>query len=173
MTASSTPADQAAAKPVSRNEIVITREFDAPRALVFQAWSKAEHLVEWWAPQGATTPYCTIDFRVGGKLHFCMRLADGRDIWGFGHFREIVFPERIVYLDAFADAQGNPVPPTHYGFSAAHPAESLVTVTFAEHGGSTRLTLRHAVGDGVPEQSDMRQGWNQMFDKLATLAGKL
>ncbi len=155
-----------AAASEAESEIVITRVFDAPRPLVYQAWSRPEHLVRWWAPQGCTTPHCTVDFRLGGKFHFCMRLPGGRDIWGLGINREIVVPQRIVYIDTFADAQGNPVPPSHYGMSAAHPAESLVTVTFDELAGKTRLTLRHAITVTVPERGAMAQGWAEMLDRL-------
>jgi uncharacterized protein YndB with AHSA1/START domain len=89
--------------------------------------------MRWWAPNGCSTSYCKVDLRPGGKFHYCMRLPEGREIWGMGIFREIVAPSRLVYIDSFADAQGNPVPPAHYGMSASHPAESLVTVTFEEH----------------------------------------
>ena len=115
--------------------IVITRVFDAPRELVFAAWTRPEHLLRWWAPKGCSTPHCKVDLRPGGSFHYCMRTPEGRDIWGLGVYREIVAPERIVYVDSFADAQGNPVPPSDYGMSDGHPAETLVTVTFAEHGG--------------------------------------
>jgi uncharacterized protein YndB with AHSA1/START domain len=88
-----------------------------------------------------------------------------------GVYREIVAPARLVYADSFADAQGNPVPPAHYGMSASHPAESLVTVTFEEHAGKTRVTLRHAIAVAVEERKGAEQGWGEMLDRLAeTLA---
>jgi uncharacterized protein YndB with AHSA1/START domain len=96
-----------------------------------------------------------------------MRLPEGRDIWGIGVYREIVEPERIVYTDAFADAEGNPVPPAHYGMSSGHPPETLVTVTFAEHKGKTKLTLRHSILESVEEREGTEQGWDEMFDRLA------
>jgi uncharacterized protein YndB with AHSA1/START domain len=153
------------------SEIVITRVFDAPRSLVFQAWTRPEHLLRWWAPKGCTTPFCTVDLRPGGMFLFCMRIPDGRDIWGRGVYREIVEPERIVYTDSFADAQGNPVPPSHYGMSAGHPHETVVTVTFADEQGRTRLTLRQGVPESFEERAGTQQGWNEMLDRLAdTLA---
>jgi uncharacterized protein YndB with AHSA1/START domain len=148
-------------------DLVITRFFDAPRSLVFDAWTKPEHLLRWWAPKDCTTPSCTVDLRVGGKFHFCMRMPGGKDIWGLGIFREVVKPERIVYTDSFADAQGNPVPPTHYGASAGYPPETLVTVTFADEQGKTKLTLRHSVPVPFVERDGMELGWNQMLDQLA------
>jgi uncharacterized protein YndB with AHSA1/START domain len=153
-------------------EIVVTRVFDAPRSLVFKAWTDPKHLVQWWAPKGWTTPFCKVDPRKGGRFHFCMRSPEGKDIWGIGIYREIVEPERIVYTDAFADAQGNPVPPSHYGMSPGHPAETVVTVTFVEHEGRTTLTLRHSIAISVEEREGTQQGWNEMLDRLADrLAG--
>lgn len=158
------------AKPetdASDREIVLTRVFDAPRGSVFKAWTQPEHLVRWWAPDGCTTPSCTVDLRPGGRFHYCMRMPDGKDIWGMGIYREIVEPERIVYVDSFADAKGNPVSPTHYGMSPDHPAETLVTVTFVEQGARTKVTLRHSLPKAFQERKEMEQGWIQMLDHLA------
>lgn len=148
-------------------ELVITRVFDAPRDLVFEAWTEPERLMRWWGPSGFTTPSVTVDLRVGGILHYCMRSPEGQDYWGIGVYREIVLPERIVYTDSFADAQGDPVPPSHYGMSAIHPAESLVTVTFTEWQGKTALTLRQTVPDSVEEREGMERGWTEMLVRLA------
>ena len=151
----------------SEHEIVITRIIDAPRELVFKAWTESEQLMRWWAPKGCTTPFCKVDLRPGGKFHYCMRLPEGRDIWGMGVYREIVAPSLLVYTDSFADAHGNPVPPAHYGISASHPAESLVTVTFEEQEGKTKLTLRHAIPVSVEERKGTEQGWSEMLERLA------
>jgi uncharacterized protein YndB with AHSA1/START domain len=119
----------------------------------------------WWGPRGFTTPACTIDFRVGGKWHLCMRSPEGKDFWCGGVYREIVAPERIVTTDAFADEHGNTVPASHYGMPGEWPEEMLVTVTLTEHGGKTRMTLEHA---GLPaEGAGAKEGWNESFDKLA------
>jgi uncharacterized protein YndB with AHSA1/START domain len=151
--------------------LVIVRVIDAPRELVFKAWTNPEHLMRWWAPKGCSTPFCKVELRPGGKFHYCMRLPEGRDIWGIGIYREIMAPARLVYTDSFADAQGNPVSPVHYGMSASHPAESLVTVTFEEQEGKTRLTLRHAIPVSVEERKGTEQGWSEMLERLAeTLA---
>ena len=148
-------------------ELVVTRDFDAPRDLVFRAWTDPAQLMRWWAPNGFTTPSVTVDLRVGGVFHYCMRAPDGQDYWGIGVYRDIVPSEKIVYTDAFADAEGNQVPPSHYGMSASHPAESLVTVTFTEHQGKTTVTLRHTVPDAVEERAGMAQGWTEMLQRLA------
>jgi uncharacterized protein YndB with AHSA1/START domain len=147
--------------------LVVTRLYDAPRELVWKAWTEAERLMRWWAPQGCTTPFCKVDLRVGGLFRYCMRMPEGRDIWGRGVYREIVAPARLVYTDSFADADGNAVPPAYYGMSASHPAESLVTVTFEAQGGKTRLTLRHAIPMAVEERKGVEQGWGEMLERLA------
>ncbi|RJP69981.1 MAG: SRPBCC domain-containing protein [Candidatus Abyssobacteria bacterium SURF_17] len=153
--------------------VVITRVFDAPRELVFKAWTEPERLMRWWGPKGFTTPFCKTDLRVGGVIHYCMRSPEGRDFWGKGVYREIVEPERIVCTDFFVDEKGNPVPATHYGMSPSWPAEMLVTVTFAEHGGKTKLTLRHDLGPVPDSERDMcQQGWSESFDKLAEYLAK-
>ena len=149
-------------------ELVITRVFDAPRELVFKAWTEPEHFVRWWGPKGYTTPFCTIDLRPGGVMHHCMRSPEGREVWTKGVFREIVVPERIVLTDSFADAEGNVVSPTHYGMSPDWPLETLLTVTFDEHAGKkTKVTPRHA---GIPSGADRdgaQQGWIETVDRLA------
>jgi len=148
-------------------EITITRVFDAPRELVWKAWTEPEHFMRWWGPKNFTAPFCTIDLRVGGAYLNCMRSPEGQDYWSTGIFREIAVLERIVYTDSFADEHGNVVPATHYGMSADIPREMVVTVTFEEHGGKTKLTLRH-VGIPAGEMSDQTEaGWNESFDKLA------
>jgi uncharacterized protein YndB with AHSA1/START domain len=148
-------------------ELTITRTFDAPGELVWKAWTEPERLMRWWGPRAFTSPFCKIDFRVGGVYLNSMRSPEGKDYWSTGVYREIVPLERIVVTDSFADENGNVVPGTYYGMSGDLPLELLVTITFEEHEGKTTLTLRHA---GFPpgEQWDgARQGWSESFDKLA------
>jgi uncharacterized protein YndB with AHSA1/START domain len=148
-------------------ELVITRIFDAPRELVWKAWTEPEHVMRWWGPKGFTSPVCKIDFREGGKYLFCMRSPEGQDYWSIGVYREIVPMERIVCTDSFADEKGNPVPASHYGMPGDWPQELIVTVTLEEHEGKTKMTMRQA---GIPagQMKEMAQaGWNESFDKLA------
>jgi uncharacterized protein YndB with AHSA1/START domain len=159
-----------ATKPAER-ELVIARVFDAPRELVWKAWTDPEEAKKWWGPKGFTAPVSKIDLRVGGKYLNCMRGAgpDGvvRDFWSTGIYREIVPLQRLVNTDSFADEKGNVVPASHYGMEGDWPLELLVTVTFEEAGGRTKMTLLHA---GIPA-GKMRElcetGWNESFDKLA------
>jgi len=156
----------------TEQELVITRVFDAPRELVWKAWTEPEHTMRWWGPKDFTTPHCEIELRVGGKFLNCMRSSEGQDIWSTGVYREIVLLERIVCTDSFADEKGNVVPASHYGMPDDIPLEMLVTVTFEDLGGKTRMTLRH---EGLPagEMSDgAGQGWGESFDKLAEYLAK-
>jgi len=155
------------AEKSAERELVITRIFDAPREVVWKAWTDAERMMRWWGPKGFTAPFCKIDFRVGGVFHNCMRSPEGKDYWSTGVYREIVPLERIVCTDSFADEKGNVVPATYYDMSADFPLEMLLTVTFEGRGGKTRLTLRHG---GIPaggDRDDAQAGWNQSLDKLA------
>lgn len=146
--------------------LVIERMFDAPRELVWKAWTDPEHLMRWWGPKGFTAPACHTDLRVGGKYLFCMRAPDGQDYWSTGVYTEIVPPERLVCTDSFADPQGNVVPATYYGMGADIPLETQMTVTFEDVDGRTKMTLTQI---GLPAgDSDMAgAGWNESFDKLA------
>jgi uncharacterized protein YndB with AHSA1/START domain len=150
------------------SDLVITRDFDAPRALVWKAWTSPEHFRRWWGPKDFTAPVADFDLRVGGRYFWCMRSPEGKDFYTTGVFREIVPPERLVYTDSFADEKGNAVPAADYGIEDDFPMETLVTVTFAEKDGRTTMTLRHA---GLP-LGTMKEmtgaGWNESFDKLAS-----
>jgi uncharacterized protein YndB with AHSA1/START domain len=146
-------------------EITVVRVFEAPLELVWKAWTEPEHFERWWGPKMFTAPVIKIDLRVGGKYLYCMRSADGRDYWSSGVYREIIPLRKLVMTDNFADGRGNVVPASNYGLPGDWPAECLVTVTFEEVGGKTKLTMRHV---GLPaEVSELTcVGWNESFDKL-------
>lgn len=153
-------------------ELTIIRIFKAPREKVFQAWTDPEWIKQWWGPKGYTAPSARIDARVGGEYLFCMRSPDGENVWSRGVYRELVRPDRIVCTDSFSDENGKIVPASHYGMKGYWPLELLVTLTFEETNGQTKLTLRHA---GFPpgEVVEMtRTGWNESLDKLAALLEK-
>lgn len=147
--------------------LVITRIFDAPRTLVFKAWTDPKQVIKWWGPKNFTAPVCKIDLRVGGEYLFCMRSPEGKEYWSKGAYKEIVEPERIVFTDSFADEEGNMVSASAYGMEGDWPLELQVIVTFDEQKDQTSFTLRHM---GIPE-GKMRElteeGWNESLDKLA------
>lgn len=150
-----------------KQDVLIVRILDAPRDLVWKAWTDPEHFKSWWGPKEYTCPFCEIDLRVGGKYLNCMRSLNGRDYWSTGVYREIIPMERLVFTDCFADEKGNVVHATHYGLSSDFPMEMLVTVTLEDQDGKTKMTLEHI---GLPTGSEgggAQQGWSESFDKLA------
>ena len=153
-------------KPAVR-ELVITRILDAPRKLVWKAWTDVELFKKWWGPKDYTCPVSKMDFRVSGKYLHCMRSLDGQEYWSTGVYQEIIPMEKIVCTDSFADAQGNAISASEMGMPGDDwPSELHVTVTFEDLGTKTKMTLRHV---GIPEgvMNEMTNaGWNQSFDKM-------
>lgn len=136
-------------------DLVITRIFDAPRALVFKAWTDPVHAKHWMGPRGFTATHLEGDLRPGGAWRMCMRRDDnGEELWQGGVHREIVEPERLVFTFAWDKEDG----------SRGH--ETLVTITFAEHQGKTTMTFRQAVFESVGQRDGHRGGWNSAFDRL-------
>ena len=161
-----------AARQPEEEELVIARIFDAPRELVFKAWTEPERMMRWWGPKGFTCPVCKIDLRPGGVFFNCMRSPEGKDYWSKGLYLEIVEPERIVCTDSFADEEGNTVSPKEYGMSPDWPEEALITVTLAELAGRTMFTLRHSPIKPGTERDMCQQGWNESLDKLEDYLAK-
>ena len=159
------------------NEIermVVTRIFDAPRELVWKAWTDPKYVMQWWGPKGFTSPACKIDFRVGGKFLYCMRTPDGQEGWNAGVFHEIVLHEKIVFSMYFSDPQGNKVEPAHYRIE--HEAIDGVhdVTTFEDLGnGRTRLTFIGNEPMESAKNSGQLEGWNQILDKLAAVVAGL
>ena len=157
-------------------EFVIARVFDAPRELVWKAWTERERLMQWFGPKGFTMHMATLNFRPGGVFHYCLRSPDGHDLWGKFVYRETVAPERIVFVNSFSDEKGNL---TRHPMSPTWPLELLSTVTFAEHEGKTTLTVqwvplnateleRKTFDEG---RESMQQGWTGTLDQLAEYLG--
>jgi uncharacterized protein YndB with AHSA1/START domain len=146
------------AKPSAERALVITRVFDAPRELVFKAWTDPTQVAQWWGPKGFTNPVCEVDARPGGAIRILMRAPDGVDHPMTGFFREVVAPERLVFTNVAVDQAGNPL------------LEGLTTVTFAAHGGKTKLTVQtRAVGlvaHAARMLEGMEAGWTQSIDRL-------
>jgi uncharacterized protein YndB with AHSA1/START domain len=157
--------------PAAR-EFVVTRVFDAPRTLVFKAWTEPARLARWFGPKGFTMLSCTLDLRPGGVFHYGMQSPDGHAMWGRWVFREVVTPERLAFVASFSDESGGV---TRHPFAPDWPAEVLSTLTFAEHDGRTTLTMW-----GVPVNASdserktfeagsesMQKGWAGTLDQLA------
>lgn len=167
-----TAARKAGREP-SGQELVLTRVIDAPREAVFRAWTDPAQMAGWFGPKGFTMPFCKIDLRPGGVIHYCMRSPEGRDYWGKSVYREIAEPERLVVTDVFSDESGNIVQPSEYGMSADWPSETVITVTFDDIDGRTGLTVRQSVSEELAESSGARQGWAETLDRLAEYLSKV
>jgi len=135
---------------VGDRELTITRIFDAPRPLVFEAWSEPKHLTRWFAPNNFTVPVCEMEFRAGGKFRLCMS-GFGKDHLMNGVFREIVKPERIVWT-GMLDNDTN---------------EVVTTATFEDLGDKTRLTVHQTFSIETDSTRGARQGWTETLDHLA------
>jgi uncharacterized protein YndB with AHSA1/START domain len=154
-------------------DLLITRAFDAPRALVWKAWTEAEHLAEWWGPSLFKNAVVSFDFRSGGLFHYSMTMPDGGRMWGRFVYREIDPPARLVFTSGFADEKGKLAPNP---WIADWPTEILNTLTLTEEGGKTRVTLRGTPLNATASQreafvgmhSSMKQGFGGTFDQLAT-----
>ncbi|MEQ2528218.1 SRPBCC domain-containing protein [Bacillaceae bacterium CLA-AA-H227] len=153
---------------VEGNVLILEREFDAPKELVFKAFSEPEHLKQWWGPSGWTVPVCNVDFRPGGVWHYCMKCVDenqgeffGMESWGKGVYEEIIQDEKIVYRDYFSDAEGN---------EAEGMPSTRVTLLFEEQDGKTKLINRaeYDSSEALKTVLDMgmEQGITETWDRL-------
>jgi uncharacterized protein YndB with AHSA1/START domain len=159
---------------LSESDVFLTRVLDAPRDLVWAAFTQAEHLAQWWGPAGCSTRVLTLDFRPGGLFHYAMATPAGES---FGRFvyREITAPERLSFILSFADAQANIV---RAPFSTAWPLEMLSETRFSEEGDGgreTRLTMAAAPFNAADEEraafeagrDGLAQGTNASLDQLS------
>jgi uncharacterized protein YndB with AHSA1/START domain len=143
-----------------RYDLVITRILDAPRELVFKAWTDPEHVVRWWRPGGCTLPVCELDLRPGGAVRYDMRGPDGTIYPSTGVVRDVVPPDRLTVVMSLDDDAGK----------ARYRVEW--TVTLEADNSKTRLTLRVRVleiADPTAERhlASMKEGWTQILERLA------
>ena len=156
----------------SADEIFTThRVFDAPRELVFDAWTKLDHLDKWFAPKGFDILGGKLDLKVGGIYHYGLRSPDGVEVWGKWTFREIKRPEKLVVIVSFSDKDGGVS--VHPG-NPTWPKQTLSTTTFEAQGNKTRLTLRWQPYEAtdverktfVEGKASMEQGWGGTMELL-------
>ena len=152
---------------------IISRQFDAPRDKVWKSWTEAERLKQWWGPKGFTVKQLKLDLRPGGTMHYCLQMPDGNEMWGLFVYREIVRPEKLVFVNSFSDPKGgistHPMSPTW-------PRQMLTTVSFDEHGGKTTVTVNWVPLDGSTDlerktfedgRESMKMGWTGTMDQFA------
>jgi uncharacterized protein YndB with AHSA1/START domain len=134
-------------------ELVITRVFDAPRSLVFQAWVDPKHIRQWSAPHGFEITHCEGEARPGGAWRCCMRSPEGKDLWLGGVYRKVVENELIEQ--------------THIWDEDGH--ETIITVRFEDEGKKTRMTMRQTEFDSVASRDGHEGGWTECFERLEGL----
>jgi uncharacterized protein YndB with AHSA1/START domain len=150
----------------------ITRALDAPRPLVWQAWTEPDRLKRWWGPKGFIVRHCTLDLRPGGVFHYGLVTPNGQEMWGKFVYREIVAPERLVFVSSFSDGDGKTM---RSPFSESWPLEVLASLTFSEDRGRTMLALHSVPVNATQAEQDtfavwhgsMQQGWTGTLDQLA------
>jgi uncharacterized protein YndB with AHSA1/START domain len=159
-------------------DFVISRVFDAPRDLVWKCFTDPEHMKQWWGPKGFASFSSKIDFRVGGRYHYGLKSPDGMTMWGRMIYREIVPPEKIVFINSFSDEQGGL---TRHPMAPSWPIEMLSIFTFEEQpGGKTKFTVRWSPHNATAEEQktfdeghgSMNQGWSGTLDQLEAYLGK-
>jgi uncharacterized protein YndB with AHSA1/START domain len=164
-------------KESSELDFVITREFEAPRPLVFQAWTDPRQLAQWWGPHGFQNR-CEVDARPGGAYRIVMRSADGVEFPMTGVYRELIAPERIVYTSDLSEhpvAWHDLVNPKRDRKAPRPALESVTTVTFEEHAGKTRVTVRTRFESAEVRDAlvkiGMTDGWSQSLERFAAVVG--
>jgi len=148
-----TAASHLKADPADRT-LTITRVFDAPRELVFKAWTDKQHAMMWWGPKHHPATQVDMDVKPGGRWRHCLKSVEtGKDLWHGGSFREVVPPERLVFTFAWEE-------------SGERGLETLVTVTFEDLDGKTRMTMHQTPFQSLGERDGHGEGWSSAFDRL-------
>lgn len=151
--------------------VKITRQFDAPIEAVWNMWTDSGMFQQWYGPMGMSVPVAEMDVAVGGTRKICMEMSTperSMSMWFIGVYKEVSAPSRLVYTESMCDADGAFISPQSMGMPEGHPDVTEVIVDLSETGGTTTMTMVHV---GVPEGSAGGGGWNQAFDKLATVLG--
>lgn len=163
---------------MTQDIFTLTHTIEAPRDLVWKAYTEADRLEKWWGPKGVKIRVGKLEVRPGGTFLYGMELPNSQVIWGKWVFREIQAPERMVTLVSFCDEEGNPL---RHPMSPTWPIEMLSVATFTEENGITTLTLQASPWQATPEEEktftdgreSMRAGfggtWSQLDEYLKTV----
>lgn len=149
-------------------EVFITYTFDAPRELVFEAWTDPEQLNNWYAPDGCTIEFRSIDVKEGGTFHFCIHDPVHGECWIKGVYKEILFPEKLVFSMILTNEEGISVNAVEAGKNEGWPNETVTTVIFTSIGNQTQLSLHQTVLEEEAKKTGAYQSWIKMFNKLNT-----
>ena len=150
---------------------ILSRTFDTPRDVVWNAWTQRDQLMKWFGPKGFIMEFAKLDFRPGGMFLYKLKAPDGKDMWGKFSYREIHAPDRLVWVNSFSDENANV---TRHYLHEAWPLELLTTVTFEENAGKTTVTVHWRPLSPTERErqtfdsnhESMRMGWGGTFDQL-------
>ncbi|NQX54827.1 SRPBCC domain-containing protein [Pedobacter panaciterrae] len=153
----------------SKKELFITHLFDAPRELVFNAWTDPEQLKHWYAPDGCTIEFKYIDVKEGGTFHSCIHDPIHGDCWIKGVYDQVIFPEKLVFSMILTNENGESIASVAAGKPEDWPEETITTVTFTSIGNQTKLAIHQTVSEEDAKQTGAYQSWIKMFNKLNDL----
>jgi uncharacterized protein YndB with AHSA1/START domain len=165
---------------VAEQDFIITREFDAPRELVFKMWTEPKHMAQWWGPRDVINPVCEMDVRPGGAYRIVMHDLNGIEYPIQGVYRQVVKPERLVMTmdcSEHSEEWHDMVKPNRQKWERNPAGEMLATVTFEELNGKTKVTIRvrlisATIRDAMVKMG-MNEGWSQSLDRLGELLAKV
>ena len=151
----------------NNNDLFIIHLFDAEPALVFDAWTQPDHLKNWYAPDGCTIAFKSIDVRVSGEFHFCIDDPVHGDCWIKGRYDEIIVNELLVFSMILTNENGDTVTADEAGKSADWPQAIVTTVTFTPVGNQTKVSVHQTVAEEEAKKTGAYQSWFSMYDKLS------
>nr|WP_121273575.1 SRPBCC domain-containing protein [Pedobacter schmidteae] len=153
----------------TEKELYITHLFNAPRELVFQAWTDPEQLKHWYAPDGCTIEFKSVDARQGGTFHSCIHDPVHGECWIKGVYKEVTFPEKLVFSMILSNEKGEDIGSAAAGKPEDWPQEILTTVMLVAVGAQTKLSIHQTVPEASAKESGAYQSWIKMLNKLETL----
>jgi uncharacterized protein YndB with AHSA1/START domain len=150
-------------------ELFITHLFDAPRDIVFRAWTDPEQLKHWYAPDGCSIEFKFIDIKQGGRFHSCIHDPVHGECWIKGTYLEVSAPQKLVFSMVLSDEEGKSVSSAEAGKTDDWPEEQITTVTFEPIGEQTKVSIHQTVLEEEAKKTGAYQSWIKMFNKLNLL----
>lgn len=150
----------------TNNELLITHVFDATPDLVFKAWTDPAQLQHWYAPDGCTIDFKSLDVRAEGKFHSVIHDPVHGDCWIIGKYQQVQAPEKLVFSMVLSNEHGDAVSANAAGKPDEWPEAILTTVTFTAIGKQTKVTLHQTVDEAEAKKTGAYQSWLSMFARL-------
>ena len=157
----------------TKKEVFITHIFNASPDLVFKAWTDPDMLVNWYAPDGCTIEFKSIEVKEGGSFHSCINDPVHGACWIVGTYKEVIFGEKLVFSMALSNQDGDLLESVEAGKDENWPKETITTVTLSALGNQTKLTLHQTAPEEEAKKSGAYQSWIKMFNRLNGLVDQL